>query len=138
MTTQTTFRAARPTLLRRALQGNAIFSAITGAIMIFEAGPLATWLGLNLAVVLVAAGVILILYALGLFQLARGKSVDRRLAVAAIFLDLAWVAGSAIILLTGVLSLTVAGKWTVGLVADVVAVFAILQFLGLRELSNGP
>jgi hypothetical protein len=138
MTTQTTFRAARPTLLRRALQGNAIFSAITGAIMIFEAGPLATWLGLNLAVVLVAAGVILILYALGLFQLARGKSVVRRLVAAAIFLDLAWVAGSAIILLTGVLSLTVAGKWTVGLVADVVAVFAILQFLGLRELSNGP
>ncbi len=35
------------------------------------------------------------------------------------------------------LSLAVGGKWAIALVADVVAVFAVLQFYGLRQPRKG-
>jgi len=50
-----------------------------------------------------------------------------------IALDLVWVIGSvAALLLHDSLGLTVGGAWLVAVGADVVAVFALLQYVGLR------
>ncbi len=55
--------------------------------------------------------------------------------MAVIVLDVAWVAGSALILLFDLVPLTTAGRWTIALLAEVVALFAILQTIGLRRAA---
>jgi hypothetical protein len=49
-------------------------------------------------------------------------------------LDALWVSGSVIILFTDLVPLTTVGYWAVAIVADIVAVLAILQYIGLRRL----
>jgi hypothetical protein len=78
----------------------------------------------------------LILYAVGLWQIAARDPINRRLALTAAILDASWVIGSLVILLTGWLSLTASGKWGVAIVADLVSIFAGLQFYALRQ-NNG-
>jgi hypothetical protein len=99
----------------------------------FGAQPAAVFLGLEPAWVLAVIGVALLFYAAALFQTAAREPLNRQLAVTAIVMDAAWVVGSALILFTNWLPLTTAGWWAVAVVADVVAIFAALQFYGLRQ-----
>jgi hypothetical protein len=48
--------------------------------------------------------------------------------------DLLWVVASYAILLAGRPALTTAGSWSVGILAEIVALFAVIQFVGLRRL----
>ena len=61
--------------------------------------------------------------------------MNLRQANAILLMDIAWVVGSALLLFTGWVSFTTAGWWAVLLVADVVALFAILEFVGIRRLQ---
>ena len=124
------------TLLRRALVANALFSGLSGMILALGARPVASFLGLQDAVVLTVAGALLLLYAAGLFYVATRPAVNRAAAWLAVALDLLWVVGSALILLAGWLPLTTAGKWAVGIVAELVFLFALFQLLGLRRLQQ--
>lgn len=125
---------AKSNLLSRTLQGNGIFSGLSGIVFIVAAGPLATFLGLDAPLVLMIIGVSLLLYAVGLFQTAAREPLNRSFVVTTIVLDAAWVAGSWLLLLTGWLPLTTEGKWAVAIVAEIVSVFAILQYIGLRRM----
>jgi hypothetical protein len=58
------------------------------------------------------------------------------LAQTGVVLDILWVLGSIILLFGGSLPLTLAGKWTIALLAEAVATFAILQTIGLRRLTH--
>jgi hypothetical protein len=60
-------------------------------------------------------------------------SVNRNFARMTVVLDASWVIASIAILLAGWPPLSVAGKWIIALLAEVVAVFAILQAAGLRR-----
>lgn len=120
-------------LLRNALRGNALFSGFSGMVSVFAAQSLAAFTGLQEPLVFIVIGVVLILFALDLIWIASRESIDRRFVWAVIILDIAWVAGSAIILLLDLIPLTVAGRWTTILLAETVAVFAILQYIGLRR-----
>jgi hypothetical protein len=120
-------------LLRRTLQANGFFSGLSGILLIADAGPLASFLGLASALPLVVIGAVLLLHAAILLVKANREPVDPRLAWYAIIGDVAWVIGSVEILVTGWLPLTPAGWWAVAIVADIVAVFAILQFYELRR-----
>lgn len=122
--------------LRRALRGNSAFSAASGLVLLVAARPLASFIGLDAPLALVVLGVILILYAGWLFWVASQESIDSRYGMTAVILDVAWVGGSALILLGGWPPLTVAGKWTVALLAEVVAVFAVWQAVGLRRARH--
>ena len=55
----------------------------------------------------------------------------------AVELDVVWVVGSAVLLVTKALPFTPVGVWAVAIVADIVAIFAIVQYLGLRRMSRG-
>lgn len=118
-------------LLRRALLGNAAFSTLTGVTLLAAAGPLEPTLGVP-AVALRIVGLALLPFALGLARIALRETVDRSEAWLAVALDLAWVAGSALLVLGELWPLSAAGVWTVIVVADCVLAFAILQGLGLR------
>jgi hypothetical protein len=120
--------------LRRVLQADALASGLSGALLIVAAKPLAAFIGVGLPLPLIITGAFLLLYAGGLLQQAAQDSLSRRFVTAVIIINVAWVIGSGLLLLTDLVSLTVAGKWAVALVADLVAVFAGLQFYGLRRL----
>lgn len=120
-------------LLRNALRGNALFSGLSGLVSLFGAQSLAQITGINESLVFTILGIVLILFAVDLVWIASKESIDRRFAWAVIILDVVWVAGSAIILLTDLIPLTVTGRWAIALVAEAVAVFAILQYVGLRR-----
>ena len=132
-TNRSTHQSTKPNFLRRVLQANGIFSGLCGIFFIVGSGPLASFLCLDAPVILIVAGVILVLYGITLFQTAARESIIRQMAITAVVLDVAWVVGSIAILVTGWPALTTGGKWAVAIVADIVAVFALLQYFALRR-----
>ena len=135
MTVQSATQSTKSNLLRRTLQANAIFSGFSGAAMSVAPGLLAAFLGIDTPLILVVIGVSLILYALALFQVSLQEPLNRTFIITAIVLDTIWVVASWVILLTGLVSFTPAGWWVVAIVADIVTVFAVAQFVGLRRIS---
>src|SRR5688500_13919408 len=120
--------------LRRVLQADALASGLSGALLIMAAKPLAAFIGVGLPLPLIVTGVFLLLYAGALLQQAAQDTLSRRFVTAVIVINIAWVVGSSLILLTDLVPLTTAGNWAVAIVADLVAVFAGLEFYGLRRL----
>ena len=119
-------------LLRSAFRANAAFSALSAVVMIFADGMVAAvldayhalgaihFVGLNLAV-----------FAAFLVWLASRDEISPALARAVIAADLLWVLGSWVAIGAGMTSGQ--GTWAVAIVADIVALLAIVQFLGLRR-----
>ena len=120
-------------LLRNALKGNGVFSTVSGISFLVMAKPIATFLGINSPWIIVAVGVSLLFFAVGLFRNAFSQNINRFEARLAITLDFLWVVGSAAAILLGVLS--TGGNWGTAIIADIVLVFAILQTVGLRKLT---
>jgi hypothetical protein len=135
MATQTLPAADRSTLLRRTLRTNAVFTLLTGVLLTIDAGPIAAFIGLPAPWVLVAVGVLCLGYAALLFLAARRTPIVRGHGLAFVVADAAWVVASAVVLLGGLAPLTTAGVWAVLIVADIVAVFAALQYVGWRRLA---
>ena len=119
-----------PTLLRRALRGNAVFSSFCGITLLAAAGPLAPLLGVP-ALALRVVGLSLLPFALGLWRNARRPEVRRGEAWTAVALDLAWVAASTALVYGELWPLRAAGTWAVIGVAEVVLLCAVLQGIGL-------
>jgi hypothetical protein len=125
------------TFLRRALQANAVFSALSGVLLIFDSGPIDAVLGLGSPTALTILGGLILVGAASVGWIALQPTIDRGSARAIVALDVAWVIASVILLLTGVLHLTVAGDWVIGIIAIVVADFALLESYGLKRLGSG-
>jgi hypothetical protein len=123
-------------LLRNAMRANGVFSAVSGAAALLFSSTLADTTGIQPPLVFTVLGVILILYAIDLFWVTSRPQLDIRFGWAAVVLDLAWVLGSLVLLLTDLLPLTTAGKWIIAILADIVLVFAIVQFIGIRRLAR--
>ncbi len=121
--------------LRWALQANAIFSGISALIFIFGSRPVSEFLGSVPPAVLTAVGLALAVFAITLFWTASQHPIDSRLVRTAIALDLMWVLGSILLLLTDRVVFSPAGKWSVAIVADLVALFGALQYYGLRRVG---
>ncbi len=121
-------------LLRRTLQANAAFSALSGIIAIASAKPLSLLLGVNVSSLLIGMGIALLAYAAVLFLNARRENIKLQEAWLAVVLDAAWVIGSAILIFAGTLSTT--GNWLIAIVAKIVLIFAVLQFFGIRRLQQ--
>lgn len=135
MSTQTTsyFTIEKKSFLQRSLLGNAAFSGISGLLMVFAAGPISQFLGLNNPYILTIIGIVLLLYLPFLVWLANQSPVPNWMAWLVIELDVLWVIGSLILIFTSLVPLTSGGKWAVAITADVVTIFAILQYIGLRR-----
>ena len=122
-------------LLRRALQGNGIFSALCGLDVIIASALFAESLGIP-GPLLLGVGLALLPYGAALWWVATRPTVDRRLALTATVLDGLWVLLSAGALWLGWLPLTNLGWWAVLIVGLAVLVFADLQILGLRRAGR--
>ncbi|MGH2541282.1 MAG: hypothetical protein ACRDIB_00705 [Ardenticatenaceae bacterium] len=120
--------------LRLVLQANSVFSALSGLLFLLGGSAVSSFLGLDVPFVVSGIGLGLLLYAVWLFRIATRSSINRQDVLLAVLMDSAWVVGSVFLLLTGWPPLTTAGKWVVAIVADIVALFAFLQYRGMREL----
>lgn len=127
---------SRDRLIRRALAGNALFSALSGAVFIAGSGPISRFTGLEPAWVPAVIGVGVVGWAGLIFSLRRRDTLQPLWVKEIIAGDLAWVAASLGILLTGWLGLTTAGAWTVAILAEIVGLFAIAQYVGLRRMRS--
>ena len=130
MATSTTSRNADFRLLRRTLQGNSIFSGICGAAFLIGAGPITTFLGLSTPIILLVLGPVILVTAILLFRVAGSQALDAKTGLLFAIIDAAWVVASVLLLLAGWVPFTTGGKWTVGVIAVIVAMFASLEFYG--------
>ena len=121
-------------LLRKALIGNALFSTLSGLTILFAQGWVLRILGLSSSVNLLILGVGLIVFAVTLVINARKQQVKKSDAWIAVLMDLAWVVGSCVLIF--VVPFSTGGRWVVALVAELVLLFAVLQFVGIRRIQK--
>jgi hypothetical protein len=124
----------RQQLLRMALMGNALFSTISGLTLVLAGQWVVRLLGLPEAVDLLTIGISLLVFAVTLVVFARKKPIRLSDAWIAVLLDLAWVIASYPLLF--VVPFNTTGKWIVGILAEVVMVFALVQWLGIRRIRK--
>jgi hypothetical protein len=67
------------------------------------------------------------------YKIATTAVLNSKLVWLIIVLDVSWVITSAVLLLTDLVPLTTTGQWIIGLLAEIVAVFAVLEYVGLRK-----
>lgn len=125
-------RIDRATFLRRSLQLDGTASALCGALLLVAAGPVSTLAGLPGPGLARAVGAGLLVYAAALLWNAARATVSRGEVQLAVVLNAGWVAGSAVLIVDG--PLTLVGNLAVGAVAVAVLLFAVLEIVGLRRL----
>jgi uncharacterized membrane protein YkvI len=113
------------------MRANAIFSLVSGLTILTTARLLSDVLAPVTPFLLRLLGCGLLLYTFSLLRSASRPEISRREAWAAVIMDSLWVAASIALIVSGLL--TTAGDWIVGVVADIVTLFALLQYLGLRR-----
>jgi hypothetical protein len=123
------------TFLRWALFADAVTCIATGLLMMLGSGPLEQFLGLP-AALLRYAGVSLLPFAAFLVYLAKRENLSPLAIRTAIVLNALWTAASFMILLTGWVAPTELGYTFVIAQALGVAVFAGLEYFGLRRLTT--
>jgi hypothetical protein len=120
------------TNLRFALLADAVASGATGLMMIAGADLLTGLLGLPVALMR-EAGLLLVPYVALVAFVGTRQAISHGAVRAIIALNVAWVARSIGLLMSGIVAPTVLGYAFVIFQAVVVGVFAELQFIGLRR-----
>ncbi|GAB5492640.1 MAG: hypothetical protein Phog2KO_28550 [Phototrophicaceae bacterium] len=132
----TTIHNTQSTLLRNALRANSAFSAISGIITAIGAGVLVQFMGVGTLALYIIIGLALVFHAVTLLMNTRTDNINVGFAWYAIIGDILWVLATAFILLTDSFSLSTDGKWLLLFIADIVLLFAIAQFIGLRRMQK--
>lgn len=123
-----------PSFLKNALLSDSALSFLSGIAFLLFSKAIASFLGLPAAWIILTLGTGFIVYSIELFLAARAKPINTRIAKFAIYANLAWVLVSAFLIFANLVAFTTAGKWAIAIIADLVLVFAILQYIGLRRL----
>lgn len=121
--------------LRNALNADAAVSGAAALLMLVGAPILSPWLGLPTSLI-AGAGLVLVPFVAFLVWLARRDTVARLTLTDVVIVNVAWVAASFGLLLSGWFEPTLLGVAFVVAQALAVAVFAELQFIGLRRAST--
>ena len=121
--------------LRRAIQGDAIFSGASAVLLALGAGALAPWLNLPEAL-LRETGLFLIAYAALVGWLGTRQPMPKALVVIVIAGNAAWALASIALLFSGAVMPNLLGEAFVMAQAIVVAALAELQYIGLRRSSG--
>jgi hypothetical protein len=119
-------------LLRTALQLDALVTGANGAAYLAAAGPLGDLLGLSPSL-LRATGAFLLVFAALVWLVASRATISRPAVVAVVVANLLWAIESLVVAIAGWGSPTTGGTVWIVLQALVVAAFAGLQVTGLRR-----
>ncbi|KQU66956.1 hypothetical protein ASC75_10225 [Aminobacter sp. DSM 101952] len=120
--------------LRNVLFADALVSGAAGILMMLGAPLLSPLLGLP-GELLFWAGLVLVPFVAMLVVLARRVTVSRLLMIDIIVINALWVVGSFALLFSGLVQPTMLGIAFVVAQALAVAVFAELQFVGIRRAA---
>ncbi len=123
--------------LRRALLADALASGATGLLIFFGFGVLANLLVLP-ADLLRYAGLFLVIYSAFVAYVGAGTSATRGSIWAIIIANALWAVDSIVLLFTGWVDPSALGYAFIIFQAVIVALFAELQFIGLRRLQKDP
>jgi len=119
--------------LQKALKANALFSSISGIIMILLNHQIANLFGTANNTVFWIVGLILIYFAITIWYEIRKQ---RRLAVLWIIIqDYAWVIGSLILIIINPFQITQIGNLIIGIIALIVLYMGINQMIGLKKTT---
>ena len=124
----------RQTLLRNSLRGNAAFSTLSGLTFVLASDALADAVGLGDARILTVTGVQLLGFAALLVYLASRATLHLPTAMLIVWADLAWVVGTIPVVALDLLNRT--GSIGAVAIADIVLIFAVLQYLGVRRIRG--
>lgn len=118
-------------MLKLTLKINWIFSAASGlCLILFESAFRDTF---NIQYTFSQTGISLLIFALILFIAERKTKISKALIYIIIAMDISWVLFSIVILFSGI-NMSSFGYWIVAMVAFIVLVFALFQWLGLRRI----
>jgi hypothetical protein len=124
-------------LLRNTLRADAIFSGVSGLIFVLAATPVAEFIGMAYPVALIIIGVGFFPWSYMVYRTAMAASVNDTAVRSIIILNIVWVIASYLFLWLSWSTLTVAGKWFVALQGEVVFLFGLFQYIGLRRIRRG-
>jgi uncharacterized protein YndB with AHSA1/START domain len=127
--TQAISNTKSPRLLKMSLLANAIFSALSGLSFVIFSKQAKAFLGWSNPWFIVAIGVGLLGFSMVVARAASTLNTETIKQI--IFMDILWVLASAILLFTP--WITTVAKWVVADLAVIVALFALLQSLGLQR-----
>ena len=128
MATQTLAQSTQSNLLRFSLRLDSLTAALSGVLLIVAAQPIVEFLGVGAPWMMIAGGVVFLLYAADLWWIALREPINLTLVLAVVGINGLWVLASAVILFTNWLPLTTGGWWAIAIVAYMVAIIAGLQF----------
>lgn len=134
MTTTALLRASSDSLLRLAMRADAVIVGVTGIALVAAAGPISSLTGIPTPVGY-GVGAFSIGYGVVVFILAAAVVVRRAGLVTAIA-NAACTAVALAVVVTGVLPLTIAGVVVIVAAGLYTAVFAELQFAGVRRIPR--
>jgi uncharacterized membrane-anchored protein len=126
-------QAGSTRFLSRVLMADGVVSGLSGLALVAAPAPIAGLIGLRSAGVVAAVGVGLLVYAARLIRNARREAPRRDEVKLAVVLNLAWIVGTVVVIVSGWLNRE--GNWALILVGDVVLVFAVLEGIGLRKTA---
>ena len=118
-------------LLKSALTSNAVFSIVSGIVLIILNTSFKTWFGLDFPFWIIGVG--LIPFGILGYQSSRDTENMVKKGQIITIMDILWVIGSMIIIL--LVDMTQTGQWIIGIVAMIVADFAFFQYLGMKRLQ---
>lgn len=114
--------------LKSILLANAMFSGMSGVVMVLGHSSLADFIGLSEPLALIIIGLGLIVFSAFLFWLKAKTNPPAGLVATVVIQDGLWVLGSVLILLFKPFGMNYAGHLLIGVVAVVVLGFAVLQW----------
>ncbi|MBV7327296.1 hypothetical protein KFU94_03375 [Chloroflexi bacterium TSY] len=130
-------RSERGGFLRRVVQVDAGLFCVAGIILMFIAAPTSAFMGFGQATPILIAGFLALLYDGGRFLWSTfGETIDVRLARLSLAGNALWAIVSIPVLVAELLPLSSGGWWTMAVLADLAALFAVLQWYGLRQMNR--
>ena len=123
-------------LWKRYLLGNAVFSTLSGLTFALAAEAVAGFIGLDQVALVRAAGLGLLGFAGFVAYVATRPAIDLQAAFSIVIGDLSWVVATVPILMFDVLSSN--GMVAALAIADIVLLFAGLQYYGIRRIKGSP
>lgn len=122
-------------LLRKTLTANGVVSFLTGAIATVFSSVLADYMGIN-QIVLVIVGMGTLLFGIAIITDVRSQDLNIIQTRLTLFADVVWVAAAVVLTLGYPDAMTGAGNLLLALISIPVAVFAVLQALGVRRAEG--
>ena len=108
---------------------------LSGLILLVAYNAIATMMGIENGKVLMGVGIGLIVFGITVLIAAKRKSVSGTQVRSIRVQDWAWVTGSAVVIALQAWELSNIGYWLIGIIAMIVADFAIFQMRYLRKMS---